>query len=242
MANFTVAHDLPPLPSYTLQPLSPVISWIDDKYLTLALPVIAYWLTSLFFHMIDTFDVFPQYRLHTPAELLKRNHVSRYEVLRDVIIQHVVQTIFGLGLALVEPDPVYGKEDYDVAVWAQRIRIAQRAVPFVLSAVGVNSTELAKRFIASSPTMAAVLAGGSYPWLTQTAIVNGQVTIVPGFAAWEILAAKFIYWMAVPAMQFFLAIVVVDTWQYFWHRGMHMNKWLYSKFSLRISGVTVTVR
>ena len=85
-----------------------------------ALPVIAYWAVSMIFHVIDEFDLFPQYRLHTPAEVLKRNHVTRWDVFRDVVIQQVIQTVVAAGLTLVDPIPVQGKESYDIAVWAQR--------------------------------------------------------------------------------------------------------------------------
>ncbi|RZM21270.1 MAG: hypothetical protein EOO88_33820, partial [Pedobacter sp.] len=40
--------------------------------------------------------------LHTPAEVLKRNHVSRWDVFQDVIVQQVLQTFFGLVLAYFE--------------------------------------------------------------------------------------------------------------------------------------------
>ncbi|KZP26681.1 hypothetical protein FIBSPDRAFT_887171 [Athelia psychrophila] len=43
-------------------------------------------------------------------------------------------------------------------------------------------------------------------------------------------AVYFVYWWAIPAAQFFLAMFVIDTWQYFLHRLMHVNKWLYKQF------------
>ena len=49
------------------------------------------------------------------------------------------------------------------------------------------------------------------------------------FAGWELALASAVYWVLVPLLQFGVAIVVVDTWQYFLHRAMHMNKLLYSK-------------
>ncbi len=107
--------DLPPLPSFTVSPPQPLISFIPDFYLSLILPVAAYWIVSLFFHYIDIVEVWPQYRLPTPAEILKRNHVSRYEVARDVIIQQIIQTIVGEILGSTEPEDVTGKEDSDIA-------------------------------------------------------------------------------------------------------------------------------
>jgi len=224
--------DLPPLPSYTLSPVQPLISFIPDFYLTLMLPIIAYWVLSMFFHFIDVYDVWPQYRLHTPAEILKRNHVSRYEVARDVIIQQIIQTVVGVVLGFMEPEEVIGKEDYDIAVWATRLRIAQRVLPQLLGFLGLNAAAISKNMAGSHPMLAGVLAGGKYPSLTMGMdVISGSP--VPAFASWEIFAAKALYWYIVPALQFCLAILIVDTWQYFLHRAMHLNKWLYTAFHSR---------
>jgi sphinganine C4-monooxygenase len=183
---------------------------------------------SLLFHAIDVWDVWPQYRLHTPAEILKRNHVSRYEVARDVIIQQIIQAAMGVVLGLTEPEEVIGKEDYDIARWATRLRIAQRALPQLLGFVGLNAAAISQSVSGSHPMIAAVLAGGKYPSLTM-ALDGVSGTLVPTFANWEIMAAKALYWCIVPALQFGLGIFFLDTWQYFLHRAMHVNKWLYSK-------------
>lgn len=228
MSNSSLANDLPPLPSYHLTPLPYLLPPIPDKLLTLLLPVVAYWGVSMLFHWIDVKDYFSQYRLHTPAEVLKRNHVSRWEVVRDVVIQQIIQTAVGIAIGTFEPPDFVGKEDYDVAIWARRIRLAQRSLPRLFAMVGINSVGLAKS-MASYPLLAGALAGGQYQFLTQTIITEaGQKAIAPSFAGWELLVAKFLYWYLVPALQFALAIFVVDTWQYFLHRAMHMNKWLYS--------------
>ena len=233
MANTTVVHGLPPLPDYRLEPLPPLIPWIDDAYLSLALPIVAYWVMSMIFHVVDELDMFPQYRLHTPAEVLKRNHVSRWDVFRDVLIQQAIQTVVGLGLALTDADPMQGKADYDVSVWAQRLRIAQRAIPGALSLVGLDAAGIAKNIGGEHAMLSGALAGGVYPELTQTVMLAGQQVVAPAFASWEITAAKAIYHLGIPAMQFMVAILIVDTWQYFLHRAMHMNKWLYTTFHAR---------
>lgn len=222
--------DLPPLPAYQLVTLPSFIPYIPDKVLTILLPFAAYWCFSLFFHWIDENDYFPQYRLHTPAEVLKRNRVSKWEVIRDVLIQQVVQTIVGLLLGMTDPKDTFGKEDFDIAVWARRVRIAQRVVPGVLSTIGVNSKVLASRISYTYPALAGVLLGGQYPPSAFSKLTGGGQETGPKFASWEILLAVGIYHLIVPALQFGLGIVVVDTWQYFWHRAMHMNKWLYSGF------------
>lgn len=120
-----------------------------------------------------------------------------------------------------------GKTDYDIAWWAQRLRIAQRGLPHLLAALGFNAAAISKNVSSSHPILAGLLAGGRYPTLSTALDVTG--TPVPAFANWEISVAKFIYWVGVPALQFMTAIFVMDTWQYFLHRAMHMNKWLYSK-------------
>lgn len=233
MANISVVHGLPPLPDYRLEPLPPLIPWIDDAYLSLALPIVAYWVMSMIFHVVDELDMFPQYRLHTPAEVLKRNHVSRWDVFRDVLIQQAIQTVVGLGLALTDADPMQGKADYDVSVWAQRLRTAQRAIPGALSLVGLDAAGIAKNIGGEHAMLSGALAGGVYPELTQTVMLAGQQVVAPAFASWEITAAKAIYHLGIPAMQFMVAILIVDTWQYFLHRAMHMNKWLYTTFHAR---------
>lgn len=229
MSNITVPPDVPPLPSYTLQSRPALLPPIPDKISLLLLPIAAYWIFSLFFHYIDVNDYWPQYRLHTPAEVLKRNHVSRREVVRDVVIQQVIQFIVGFLISLTDPEDTVGKEDYDVARWAQRIRLAQRAVPRLLSFAGVNSIVLAQK-MGSYPQLAGFLSGGIYPTFRQEfASATAGKMLMPTFAGWELAAARALYWVGVPALQFALAIVVLDTWQYFLHRAMHMNQWLYRK-------------
>lgn len=231
-SNFT-SFDLPPLPFYTLKPLPPLLPFISDAHLALAAPVIGYWIVSLFFHIIDTYDLLPQYRLHTPAELLKRNPATQYDVLKDVILQHVIQTIAGLSLSFFDPESTYGSEDYDVAVWAQRIRVTQRVIPTLCSLVGVNSVALGQKLGGSSSLIAGVFAGGVYPQLNQVVNFAGEQVLAPAFATWELQLAKFLYWIAIPALQFGGAVIILDTWQYFLHRAMHMNHWLYSKCGIK---------
>lgn len=226
--------DLPPLPSYTLVPTPPLLAPIPDKLLTLLLPIAAYWIVSLFFHFIDTYDILSQYRLHTPAEVLKRNRVPRRDVVRDVVIQQIIQTVIGVILGLTEPDDMHGKADHDVAVWAQWLRRTQKGLPGLLALVGIDAVSLAKNMASSHPALAGAILGGHDPRLLQgVSLSAGAQGITPAFAPWETVAAKAMYWIVVPAVQFGLAIFIVDTWQYFLHRAMHMNQWLYRTFHSR---------
>ncbi|KAL8836940.1 MAG: hypothetical protein Q9170_002740 [Blastenia crenularia] len=225
--------DLPPLPNFQTILMPSLLPPIPDKLLTLILPIIAYWGLSMVFHWIDTRDYFPRYRLHTPAEVSSRNKVSRWEVVRDVIIQQVVQTIVGWVLGMTEPDDVIGKEQYDIAVWARRIRIAQKAIPGLLALIGLDAAGLAKNMNASHPLLAGVVRGGQYSQLQLSHTSGGSVGSTTGFTAWENMLAKAMYWCVIPALQYGTAILVVDTWQYFLHRAMHMNKWMYTTFHSR---------
>ncbi|KAL8951743.1 MAG: hypothetical protein Q9222_002293 [Ikaeria aurantiellina] len=237
MANHTYSNvysDLPPLPEYQTTLLPPLLPPVPDKLLTVILPIAAYWALSMFFHWIDVNDYFPQYRLHTPAEVASRNKVSRWEVVRDVLIQQAIQTVVGWLLGFTEPDDLIGKEDYDVAVWARRIRIAQRAIPGALSLAGLDAGGIAKSLNPSHPLLAGVMLGGRYSTLqTTSAIGNDSKAPANGFTAWEMMLASTLYWYIIPAIQYGIAIVVVDTWQYFLHRAMHMNKWMYTTFHSR---------
>lgn len=234
MSNVTNRDHLPPLPSYTLTPRPPIVPGISDQLLALLLPIAAYWIVSVGFHIVDVYDLWSQYRLHTPAEVLKRNRVTRYEVIKDVILQHIIQTVFGLVIGMMDPVEMTGKQHFDIAVWARRIRAVQGPVPKILGLVGVDAIRLGEALAARYPTLAGFCSGGRYPHLAQLiTTANDHNLTVLAFASWEVRVARFIYWILVPALQFGLAVFIVDTWQYFLHRGMHMNKWLYTTLHSR---------
>ncbi|OJD11604.1 hypothetical protein AJ78_07660 [Emergomyces pasteurianus Ep9510] len=233
MANVTAYSNLPPLPAYTLVPREPLIAPIPDSALGQISTIIAYWVVSLIFHWIDVNDYFPQYRLHTPAEILKRNRVTRREVVRDVVVQQAIQLACGVLLGYLDKPQYTGKDDYNVALWARRLRIAQQMIPRVFSVMGIDALGLAKK-LSAYPMLAAAISGGRYPSLTQTVLAaGGESVVVPAFAGWETGSAYIIYWYLVPAMQFIFAAFIMDTYQYFLHRAMHLNKWLYTSFHSR---------
>ncbi|KAM7205074.1 sphingolipid C4-hydroxylase [Rhypophila sp. PSN 637] len=232
MANTTLAYDLPPLPAYEMRPMPDYLPFISDFWLALVAPHIAYWVVSMIFHVIDMYDLFPQYRLHTPEEISQRNLATRWEVFRDVILEQVIQIGTSAVLSLTEEGQTTGKEEYDVAVWGRRIRLSQRRLPNLLGLLGLNAEVISKNVAASHPLLAGALAGGYYPSLI-SGLDNVTGTQIPAFATWELLVAKAIYWVIVPAIQFWFACWVQDTWQYFWHRAMHVNKWMYTHWHSR---------
>lgn len=218
MANATIST-LPDLPSYTLSPRPRLISALPDVLLQLLAPVIAYWVVSLFFHILDIYDLFPQYRLHTPAEIQSRNRVTRYEVVRDVIVQQIIQTVFGLGMAYFDPIETVGREEYDVALWARRLRLGQSYIPTFLTMLGFDVVALENKIVNNYPRLTGIVMGAQHSTST--------------YAPYELAAAKLIYWAVIPFFQFLIAILIVDTWQYFLHRAMHMNKFLYTTLHSR---------
>ncbi|KAI4123420.1 MAG: hypothetical protein LQ338_005273 [Usnochroma carphineum] len=220
-------------PTYSLKPVPPLVPWVSDFHLSLVLPVAAYWLMSLVFWHIDKKGYFSEYRLHTPEEFKQRNRVTVAEVLRSVLIQQAVQTALGLFLGwATDAGDLCGREEYDIAVWAGRVHRARDAVPWILTLVGVDAKTLGRQIdvytTSFHPTAAAAAEEKPLVALMNSFIyphLNDGLTY--GFAPWEIWAAKTIYWILDPAARFGIAIFFSDSWQYFWHRAMHSNKWIY---------------
>ena len=75
-----------------------LLSWISDRYLALAGPVVAYWVLSLIFHCIDTAQIpyFEKRRIHESPEVLARNRATVWQVVRAVVVQHTLQTVLGI--------------------------------------------------------------------------------------------------------------------------------------------------
>ncbi|KAG0247428.1 hypothetical protein BG011_001533, partial [Mortierella polycephala] len=67
---------------------APLFSFISDQSLALLLPVIVYWVYSLFFHWISVKEIpwLEQYRIHDKEEET-RNRVSLSDVIKAVIFQ-----------------------------------------------------------------------------------------------------------------------------------------------------------
>lgn len=107
MANSTA-------PRIELVPQDSYLSWISDANLALLAPVVVYWAASLFYHLIDTYELAEKYRVHTPQEVEVRNRCTRREVVIAVIKQHLVQTGLGLLIDHFSEPYMVGTEHYDV--------------------------------------------------------------------------------------------------------------------------------
>lgn len=59
-----------------------------------------------------------------------------------------------------------------------------------------------------------------------------RILLPPQHARWVLgrfgkQITQWTYWWAVPVLQYLWASFIMDTWQYFWHRAFHVNKFLY---------------
>ena len=159
-----------------LEPRPPIFAFISDKHLSLALPIIAYWLYSAIFHFLDlqTWSFLAKYRIHTAEEVLKRNRVTRLQVVRDVLIQQLGQIIVGAIVLRTEADE------------------------------GIPDHALALRQLQSPP------------WN------------LPNLASAEV-----VYWGLLPVLRQVIAVFILDAWEYWIHRFMHVNKFLYRHIHIR---------
>ncbi|KAF9090487.1 hypothetical protein BGX29_011445 [Mortierella sp. GBA35] len=104
----------------TVQP--PLFSFISDQALALWLPVIVYWVYSLFFHWISVkeFSWFEKYRLHDKEEET-RNRVSLPEVIKAVIIQQVLQTALGFIVVVADDSDMVFDDEASLAKYSMWI-------------------------------------------------------------------------------------------------------------------------
>jgi len=92
---------------------SSILPFLGDRYLSLALPVVAYWTLSLVFHFLDTakFPYFEKHRLHESPEVISRNKATVTQVIRAVLVQQFVQTALGM-IWLEDEETLLRREHY----------------------------------------------------------------------------------------------------------------------------------
>jgi sphinganine C4-monooxygenase len=104
-------------PPVRLSLQSGLIDGLSDGVLALIAPLVAYWGYSMYFHIIDVFQLLEKYRIHPSEEQLSKNKVTQFEVVRDVIFQHIIQTITGYILHTYEPPAITGYENQVMWTW-----------------------------------------------------------------------------------------------------------------------------
>ena len=210
--------------SCTLVPQAPLLDGISDNVLAIVLPTIVYAVAGGFFHLVDVYNLFSQYRIHPSEDEIKRNRVTKWQVLQAVVRYHIMQISTGLLLNMDNGPPMVGDEGCRINRIASIISHARNLIPMALAAIGVDAKGLANAIEGTSVGLAQVLAGD---YLTGTNEMRSS-----GFSAFELTLAKLVVSVGVPAFQYLLALAVVDTWIYFTHRLCHVNKFLYRKFPL----------
>ncbi|CAI5756770.1 unnamed protein product [Candida verbasci] len=174
-ANFSTLLSSPtyPIEKINIIKKPELIPGIPDGIVALIAPIIAYWSYSTFFHLIDVYELAEKYRIHPSEEELKRNKVTVNEVIKDVILQHCIQTIVGLIVYYFDPIPMTGFEMFEM--W----KLKQE-----------------------------------WPSVSDNLIY-------------------FYYMYGKSTIKLMIAITIIDSWQYWLHRIMHMNKTLYRRFHSR---------
>jgi sphinganine C4-monooxygenase len=160
---------------------------LPDHLLTLAVPIIAYWSFSLFFHFLDIsgWKWLDKYRIHESEEIKKRNLVGRSHVAMAVAFQQVLQTL--MGLVWLENENIGTGSVASAARLARAVKGLQKwekflepAVDFVVGRVGVGAGEK-----------------GAGLYFMDTAV--GKEDLLA-------MAAYFTYWWAIPIFQFAFAM------------------------------------
>lgn len=174
--NFSsiLSASISPPPIYRF-PKPDLIPGLPDGVLALLAPIVAYWSYATFFHIIDVYELAELYRIHPSEEEQSRNKASLSNVIQDVVLQHIIQTIVGLVVYKLDPPPTTGHELYQM--WYLRQNFVPSWVP--------------------DPVL---WAGYMYGW---------------------------------SLLRLCIAICIIDTWQYWLHRIMHLNKTLYRRFHSR---------
>ena len=104
--------EVPPVVHLTPKP--PLIDGIPDGIVAIIAPVVAYWVFSMFFHLLDTFELAEKYRIHSNEAEKEENQATRIEVLREVLLQHVIQSIVAYIAYKYDPVPMTGFEHNEI--------------------------------------------------------------------------------------------------------------------------------
>ncbi len=220
MASYTTeAHPSPPSPSCTLVPQAQLLTYISDNTLAVILPTICYAVAGGFFHLLDVYEVFSNYRIHPSEDELKRNRVTKWQVLSKVTQYHVIQISLGLFLNRGSGPTMVGDEICQIHKVARLIKHTRVILPMILGILGIDAKRLA--FVIQDTDARLAHASISDP------LSSGNLLQNPAFTAVELSMAKFIVIFGKPMLQYLVALAVVDTWIYFTHRLCHVNKTLY---------------
>ncbi|KAL8959297.1 MAG: hypothetical protein Q9193_003820, partial [Seirophora villosa] len=200
---------------------------ILDNVLAIVLPTIVYAVAGGFFHLLDTYELFGNYRIHPTEDELKRNRITRWECLKGVVRYHVIQISIGLLLNHGASPPMVGDEACRIHDAANMIHNARRIIPAILNTIGIDAKQLSHAAQGTSPTLASIIGGGGGGGDLTSIITSPNQPAQNHLTSFDFALATFTTNILVPALQYLVALIVVDTWIYFTHRLCHVNRTLY---------------
>ncbi|PPJ54302.1 hypothetical protein CBER1_06127 [Cercospora berteroae] len=189
-------------------PVPPLIHGISDQYLIILLPIVIHWAASAIFEACDRFNWLSRYRIHTSAEELTKNKVTRLDCFVSTIKCQVMQSCLGIVLTWSSEPDLMEDVEAGVSTWACRARVALMTLKQGMAVVG--------------PSLGTVDCTLPLP-SSATGIANDtSITI-------DVLAGKALYWYLMPLLKIIIALIVADGWMYTIHRMEHTNKWMYKE-------------
>ncbi|KAL8909538.1 MAG: hypothetical protein Q9171_005017 [Xanthocarpia ochracea] len=218
MASNTTIFSTSSTPICALSSQQSLLPWVSDNVLAIILPTTVYAVAGAFFHLLDSYRIFSNHRIHPSDEELKRNHVTRWECFQAVVRYHLMQISIGLLLNYGNGPALVGDEACKIHDTASAIRNVRNVVPMFLNALGIDAKQLSIATLGTSTKFAQFVSGSdSYASNNN----NNNPT------ALDLSLAKFAIKILIPLLQYTLALIVVDTWIYFTHRLCHVNHTLY---------------
>ncbi|EGV61101.1 Sphingolipid C4-hydroxylase sur2 [Yamadazyma tenuis] len=145
--NLTVISNASYAPPVFIEKKADLIEGLPDGILALIAPIVAYWVYSTFFHIIDVYKLAEAYRIHPSEEELAKNKAKISDVIKDVILQHIIQTIAGIVFYKLDKIPTTGYELNQMWYWKQKFTWVPNEVIWFLYTYGVSFFKVVLAFI-----------------------------------------------------------------------------------------------
>lgn len=123
----------------------------------------------------------------------------------------VLQTCLGLAIGAAFPPETPNDEKYEILVWTHPIHTLYQTILDWLSVLQPGLK------LDLGPSSGNALSWASFK------LVGGQQNM-------DIFLARLLYCALLPALRFYVALWLADTWVFFIHRAEHQNQWLYSEW------------
>ncbi|KAM7514641.1 hypothetical protein LguiA_004224 [Lonicera macranthoides] len=180
--------------------------YVSDEAMGTFAPIIVYWLYAGFYQILPPLD---NYRLHTRKEEDEKNSVPLSAVVRGVLLQQLVQATIAQAL-FVDFSKCRGQW-----IGASRTDSPRRRQKGWIKII--HNDEL---LLLVEKDSEGTLCNQALPHFISCQRL--KLTSKPNSSG--ITSQPSLY---IQLIQIIVAMVVMDTWQYFVHRYMHQNKFLY---------------